>query len=343
MMKVNKSELKKIVGSILGGEEESELDLVNSYSKFNNMKDYCIKYHKLFDMLAKSPATSNHTHEQELMQSYADLLATELESSFNGISSDDMSSIGQYVEMFPLIPKEAGPTIQRFLKYYSDMKKSSLINTIIVTCSQLVSYKRSLENVDALTDTFMTKSSMTIFEPVQDLKVNFKSIYISSLLSDSDKRFILLALHKIYTISKGLYDEYCKADINTKAFVQAVHITVDELRKKIPRCEGAFDKILQSTELLEGNYDAYYKDYISSNGNSSIIAENFIHDVAKTVDRSPDLARQFKMIITHLKKMTEGVKNIAPKQKDTFAALFNQAEASYEDIAKESSETEPTE
>ena len=51
-MKVNKSELKKIVGSILGGEEESELDLVNSYSKFNNMKEYCIKYYKLFDMLS---------------------------------------------------------------------------------------------------------------------------------------------------------------------------------------------------------------------------------------------------------------------------------------------------
>lgn len=63
-----------------------------------------------------------------------------------------------------------------------------------------------------------------------------------------------------------------------------------------------------------------------------VIAENFIQDVAGTIDKSPKLAFQFRKIITHLRKLTNRLTGTDPKYKQTFDTLLNHADRSYKEV-----------
>lgn len=328
LLKVDRDEVKKVVGSILGGEEEKELDLKKSYNKFGLMKSSLDRYIKIMQMLHKSTAFAKFSNENEILQSYITTISGRQEELFGNAPNVD-----RQIMMHPLIPKSEEEIVLSFLRYYNKAKKSDLVHSVMNTLGKLVDYKTSIGDITNLSDGFLTKSPMLTFEPIEDLPVNFKLIYISSLITDDERKLLLLSIHKIYAVSMDLYQAYSKVDIDTENFVKAVRITVEKLKKQIPRCEEAFRKILDSTDLLKDNYEDYYKDYVGSQ-NSMIIAENFIQDVAGTVDRSPKLALQFRKIIQHLRNMTNRLIAQDPKYKDTFGSLLDQADNSFEEIKK---------
>ena len=329
ILKVDKDEVKKVVGSILGGEEEKELDLPKSHEKFKGMYTQTKRYALIFEWIANDKALDPFPKEREIVQSYANLIHTEMKDKFENY---DLNKITKALDCYPMVVKETQEDVSTFLKYYNAMKQSTLIHTIINTGNNLVDYKKYLANVNELDDSFIVKSSMLTLEPVQDLQINFKLLY-TSMTTERDKKFILLVLHKLYDITTKMYEERGKVDIDTGAFVKAVHATVEKLRKDLPRCEQAFKKILDSTDLLRENYDSYYKDYVGCN-NSMVIAENFIHDVAGKVDRSPRLALQFRKIINHLRKVTNRLAATDPRYKQTFDTLLNHADKSYKEVEK---------
>lgn len=328
LLKVNRDEVKKVVGSILGGEEEKELDLKKSHEKFTEMNEHITRYIKIMNMLYKSTIFTKFPKEKLLLESYVDTLSNAHREFFNSGPPTD-----RLLAMHPLIPKSEEPKLLEFLKYYNKAKKSQLVHSIMNTLGKLIDYKSSISDISNLSDTFLIKSSMLTFEPVEDLPLNFKLIYISDIVTDDERKLLLLAIHKIYTVSMDLYKSYSKVDIDTENFVKAVRITVEKLKKQIPRCNEAFQKILDSTDLLKDNYEDYYKDYVGSQ-NSMIIAENFIQDVAGTVDKSPKLALQFRKIIQHLRNMTNRLVAQDPKYKDTFGTLLDQADNSFNEIKK---------
>lgn len=325
LLKVRSSPYRKLWGI---SESEGELDLVKSFNKFNNLHSHCKRYRDIFVLLSRTSIIEKFPNEKILVEKYIGVINKDIEDFFAHAPPAQ-----RLVDIHPLIPKEKKDEVLAFLKYYNKAKKASLVHTIINTCGNLVSYKTYLKDKDKLDDKFITKSSMLTFEPVIDLVVNFKHLYISDLLTENEKKFILLTLHKIYIISVDTYEEYSKVDIDTEQFVRAVRITVDKLKKQIPRCEEAFQKILDSTDLLKDNYNDYYKDYVGSQ-NSMIIAENFIQDVAGTVDKSPKLALQFRKIIQHLRDMTNKLVAQDPRYKDTFGSLLDHADNSYSEIKK---------
>ena len=331
IFKSDKSSIKSAIGSVLGSDGDSEgaeLDLEKSYQKFNNLKKNCERFRDIFVLLTRTRTMDKFQDEKLLINRYIDKLNQDLEENMNKVPD-----ISELVRIYPLIPDDRKPEVFAFLKSYVKCKKAPIIHTIINTCGSLVAYKSYLKDIDKLNANFLTKSSMLTFEPVVDLTVNFKHIYISDMLDTKEKDFILLTLHKIYKVSVDTYEEYSKVDIDTNQFVKAVHLTVEKLKKQIPRCEEAFQKILDSTDLLKENYGDYYKDYVGSN-NSMIIAENFIQDVAGTVDKSPKLALQFRKIIQHLREMTTKLVAQDPRYKETFGSLLDHADDSYSEIKK---------
>jgi hypothetical protein len=329
MLKVNKKDMKKVVGSILGGEDESELDLNLSHSKFVNIKKHCTRFRDTLHMLAGAKTMELLPVEREILVQYVATLDENIMEVFGSIP--DISHI---IDIYPILTKEQQVTVLTFLKSYNIVKKSTLVNTILATCNNLVKHKMQLSDKATLSDKFLVKSSLMTFNPVVDLNINFKMLYLNDRIGDMGRTFVLLVLHKLYEVSYHLYEEYGKVDVNTENFVTAVAVTIGDLRKKIPRCGGAFDKILESTSLLKDNYGDYYKSYVSSN-NSMMIAENFIHDVARGVnDSSPKLAMQFKRIIKYLKDMTARISASDPKYKEAFGALLDHADSSYTDIKK---------
>lgn len=292
------------------------------------MKGTIERYLKVMNMLYKSTIFGKFPKERETLGSYIETVTKRFDEMFL-----QAPPLGQLLDMHPIIPKAQEEQMLTFLRYYNKAKKCDIVHSIMNSLGKLVDYKSSISDIANLSDGFLTKSSMLTFEPIEDLPINLKIVYISTLLTDNEKKLLLLSFHKIYTIAMDLYNAYSKVDIDTENFVTAVRITVEKLRKQIPRCDDAFKKILDSTNLLKDNYEDYYKDYVGSQ-NSMIIAENFIQDVAGTVDRSPRLALQFRKIIQHLRNMTNRLIAQDPKYKETFGSLLDQADSSYQEIKK---------
>ena len=328
LLKLDKEEVKKVVGSILGGEEEKELDLLKSHEKFKGMYKQARRYCILFELTSTHDCLQAHAKEIELIKSYTELIRTEIENSFEKY---DINKLQPCLDVYPILSKELKEEASSFLKYFNAMKQSSLVHTIITTGNNMIDYKTYLEDPDKIDDSFIIRSSMLTWEPVQDLPVNFKLLYTSVNEDDRSKKFFLSLFHKLYDITTTMYKERGKVDIDTSAFVRAVHTTVDRLKKEIPRCEDAFKKILDSTSILETNYEEYYKDYVGCN-NSMVIAENFIQDVAQTIEKSPKLAFQFRKIIGHLRKLTNRLTATDPKYKQTFDTLLSHADKSYKEV-----------
>lgn len=328
LLKINKDEVKSVVGSILGGEDVKELDLKRSYEKYNLLKDNIGRFIKILTMLYKSTIFDKFPKEKEILGSYIDVMNKDYKELFTSPVDVDF-----LYRAYPLIPKSEEPKMLEFLRYYNKAKKSNIVHSIMNTLGKLVDYKSFISDIDKLSDTFLSKTSMLTFEPIEDLPINFKLIYISTSVTDEERKLLLLSIHKIYSVAMDVYNAYGKVDIDTENFVKAVRVTVEKLKKQIPRCEEAFKKILDSTDLLRDNYDDYYKDYIGSQ-NSMIIAENFIQDVAGTVDKSPKLALQFRKIIQHLRNMTNRLVAQDPRYKETFGTLLDQADNSFNEIKK---------
>jgi hypothetical protein len=215
--------------------------------------------------------------------------------------------------------------VNQFNEVYSEIKKSSIINTIIVTCKNLIPHKKSIEDVNELKDKFLLKGGLN-FAPLPFLIFNFKQIYIDDRLTEDNKDFMLIILHKLYTISHEIYDTLSSPDIDVNEFVTIIMSSIDDVKKHIPRCDQAFNKIAESVDLLKGNFSTYYKDYISSN-NPTIIMENFVLDVSKNTRASPTLTAQFRKIIAHYRKIASQQANNPKLQ-----TLFQQVDKNFQEL-----------
>jgi len=218
--------------------------------------------------------------------------------------------------------------VNAFNEIYAEIKKCNLINTVIETCKNLIQYKKSIEDINDLKDKFLLKGGMN-FSPLPFLIFNFKKIYIDDRLSEDNKDFILTILHKLYTISHEIYDTLSSPDIDVNEFVTIIMSSIDDVKKQIPRCDQAFNKISESVGLLKGNFNSYYKDYISSN-NPTIIMENFVLDVSKNTRSSPVLTAQFRKIIAHYRKIASQQANNPKLQ-----TLFQQVDKNFQELEKQ--------
>jgi hypothetical protein len=73
---------------------------------------------------------------------------------------------------------------------------------------------------------------------------------------------------------------------------------------RLSRCKRAFRRIEQSVELLQKNFDQYYRDSIASE-NMCVILENFICDVSSQGGTDTKLLFEFKTIISYMHEMSE--------------------------------------
>ena len=124
-----------------------------------------------------------------------------------------------------------------------------------------------------------------------------------------------------------MYDTITSPDVDVKKFSKVIISSIAKVKKRIPRCEKAFEKIEQSVGLLEGNFDGYYKDFVQSKNPSTII-ESFVIDVSQSGGSDPQTTRQFRKIINYYRKATQG-KIKDPKMKkifDMLSANFNAME-----------------
>lgn len=195
----------------------------------------------------------------------------------------------------------SGEIKNEFFEVYTRVKKSRLINICITICGSLVNYAKFIENEDDLSDKFLTGSGSVDIFPFTDIDLHY--VY-TALNTDIARKFTLKSLSKIYQISMKIYNEYMDPDIDVDNFISIMMSAMGHLKKAVPRCDKAFSKIENSVHIFKRNFSNYYKDYVNSDGNDSIIMQNFIVDVSANTHADSETMRQFKVIMNHYRKLS---------------------------------------
>lgn len=210
--------------------------------------------------------------------------------------------------------------------------------------------KHDLEDKDTLSMMFITKcegDSLTLF---QFSTLDFKQIsYNEEFFTPDLRKYMLFFLHILYKKGLEIVKLITQPDIDVEKFSDVLVRNIGQVRKQIPRCDKAFDKIAKSVNLLRGNFDDYYKDFVISQ-NPGIIIENFVGDVAKSSSADMEVTRQFRQIIKHFKQKMAGkvqdpkVKKLLSmmgKNLDVLDGKAREAEGAGESDVGDRTESEP--
>ena len=319
---------------VLGTGEGADLNIKIVYPKYQKVVEHCNRFMCLLEVLRDSATIGRFPMEASHLAGYISALREQEAATFRAPDlaalhpPDPIERASGSLVNYRAVTREE---YDSFMAVYQPLKESNLVKTIIVTCNNLIPHKKSLNDSKALKDRFLMRTAGLSFAPLPGLPaMNFKQIYISDQLSLTDRKFILMVLHKMLTISHDVYDTMSSPDIDVDEFVQVIMSSLDDVKKHIPRCDEAFDKIADSVSLLKGNFGGYYKDFIASN-NPTIIMEHFVLDVSKSTKNSTRVATQFRRIISHYRKIASQQAN-HPKLR----ALFQQVDKNFQELEKRS-------
>jgi hypothetical protein len=296
--------LNDMFGQMTGN---SNADTVIIIPKYMNLLDNINKYIKIYNLFLNF---------KDFVNSFPDL-----ESNFNEIKI--------FIEQLTDIKNKYHIDIGDYKTIKSDeinlkykqLKKEKLMQIIIVTSGNLNKYKSNLEDKDNLKDDFIKREPGLSLTPLKFSRLDLKMIWASSKLSFIAKKFILNILSHTLLIGINLYNIINSPDIDIKEFSKILIDSINKMKKEIPRCDKAFDIIANSVNLLETNFDGYYKSSVEAE-NPSIIIENFIVDVSMSQNATPSVTNQFRKIIMFMKRKTAGNKD--PRVAQLFKVLNSQ-------------------
>lgn len=337
---IENKDIMEMFHGVLGTGENTPLNLKIVYPKYVAIVDHCDRFMRLLEALRDSPLMGRFPAETGQLAAYISTLREQVDRIF---AAPDL----KILHPSNIVDLESEPVdydsvtsaeYETFAQVYEAVKKSNVVNVIIVTCKNLVPHKKSLETRTALKDRFLTKTAGLSFTPLPDLpSLNFKQIYIQDTLSAADRQYILMVLHKMLAISHDVYDSMSSPDIDVGEFSEVIMSSLGDVKKHIPRCDEAFKKIGDSVHLLKGNFDGYYKDFVASN-NPTIIMENFVLDVSKETKSSPKVTGQFRTIIGHYRKLAA-----QQAQNPQMRTLFEQVDKNFQELEKQSQNADEAE
>jgi hypothetical protein len=322
--------------NVLGTGEGAGLKLEIVHPKYTQVVRHCGRFVRLLEALRDAPVMEHFPDAARHLAGYARALREQAAATFTAPDLALLHPPSAEDRMLERAAAYAAVTEEEYAAFaaaYGPIKECNVVNTIIVTCKNLVIHKKSLESPDPAKrkDRFLVRSAGLTFAPLPDLPaMNFKQLYISDRLTAGDRRFLMTVLHKLFTISHDVYDAMSTPDIDVGDFVAVIAASLDDVKRQIPRCDEAFDKIRDSVGLLEGNFDGYYKDFVASN-NPSIIMENFVLDVSKSTSSSPKITGQFRRIIGHYRKLAS-----QQTQHPKLQTLFQHVDKNFQELERRS-------
>lgn len=312
------------------GTSETNACLPIAHPKYVKLQTHVNRFIRLLSMFKDSVVMTKFPDIKEQIGEYV----ISLEKNFNeSFTAPDLEQycVGELDTLaghnYNAVPQDIKI---EFSKVFTNIKKCNIVNIIIVTCKNLLQYKKFIEDKGQLSDTFLTKTAGNVLSPLPDFPLmNFKRIYNDDILTQNDRNFIIMFMSKMYEISYNTYEALSSPDVDVNEFVAIILNSIDQIKKHIPRCNEAFDKIVESVDILRNNFDLYYKDFLSSNNNAAIIMENFVLDVSKNTNATPRITSQFRTIIAHYRKIASH-SNADPRLK----TLFKHVEKNFDELEK---------
>jgi hypothetical protein len=218
---------------------------------------------------------------------------------------------------------------KQFSELYNTIKKSKLIESLIRTCNNLAVYHDSLtgsntndEFIVRMADSFKPFAfvDLDIREFVVDLRYRYKD---NSRYRTSCSNLLMIVMSKIYNLTYTIYQQVTLPDIDVDVFVNILMDNLGEIKKQIPRCNKAFNKLVSSVQLLKTNFNGYFADFVRSN-DPSIFMQNFIIDVSTSTDIDAETTRQFRQIMMFYKSKLPAKLATNPQAKFLFDQMAKQ-------------------
>ncbi len=310
----------------------------------------------IFKQIA-SHQTCDHLPRQDMLQwfsDYAIVLPPIIAESYNKYLQYNKSLI-----VASAIAKELSTEqLVSFGKAYEELKKSTMISTFLKLCRDLLEHKEILGKVPSISPnipTIITQPANVIYDPevekpwllidsmsassfspfVPITRYNIKQVFMFLDGQNKVKYTLIQILATIMNLTYKIYKITTTPDINVEAFSSVILSNIQELKKYIPRCDLAFNKIAGSMHLLTGNFDNYYRDFVITK-NPVVIMEEFILDVsrestkeAKGRRQSTLLAAQFAKIVRFYKEKSNGKPRSAEEE-----AIFSKLDSSFSKFTK---------
>ena len=321
---------------VLGSGEGAGLNLAIVHPKYLRIVRHCGRFVRILEALRAAALMVHFPDAARHLEGYAGALREQAAATFTAPDLARLHPPSVEDRVLGRAAAYAAVTEDEYAAFaaaYRPVKDCNVVNTIIVACKNLVVHKTSLESPDPAKrrDRFLVRSAGLTFAPLPDLPaLNFKQIYISDCLSAGDRGLLLTVLHKLLAVSHDVYDTISTPDVDVDEFVRVIVASLDDVKRQIPRCDEAFDKIRDSVGLLKGNFGGYYKDFVASN-NPSIIMENFVLDVSKSTTSSPKITGQFRRIIGHYRKLAAQQASHPKLQ-----TLFQHVDKNFQELEKRS-------
>lgn len=216
-----------------------------------------------------------------------------------------------------LLSLDYGYDAKELGEVYKKLKESTALDKIIVAVRDLRTvveedkkyHKKTVHDIEdktKLSDGFISKYDSDSLQLVPSIsKLDFKMMWMHEDIDYNLKKRIVFALHLILKRGTNIVQNIMSPDIDVEKFSSILVDNIDKVRKHVPRCDKAFNKIKQSVQMLKNNFSGYYKDFVISK-NPGIIVENFVLDVAEGSKADPETTRQFRRIVQFYQEKMRG-------------------------------------
>jgi hypothetical protein len=335
---VSDPELIDMFNKMVGASEPDPSIVIPKYEKIMNNS---LEIIQILESFIKSPCAMTFMNDFNkafmeirdfINNSNAQLNELKLEKNDKILSGADLNELNSHPEKIQeyLSNLDFKYKLNRLGEFWLKLKDSPVVKEIIMSARNFKNalmmekqragtQKHDLEDKDHLSSSFIMKSDGDFMILFNFTSLDFKQLYYHEFMNNNLSKYILFVLHLIHKKIMIIVKEITSPDIDVDKFSQLLVKNIDEIRKHIPRCDKAFDKIKQSVSLLKDNFGEYYKDFISSQ-NPGIIVEHFVLDVAKSSNADMATTRQFRDIIAFYKKnMQSRIKD--PKVKKIFSMV----------------------
>jgi hypothetical protein len=212
---------------------------------------------------------------------------------------------------------------------YLAVKDCPIVKKLVILCRELKKQKKYIGNREKLSKEFIVTSvdpDVFMLDPI--CRLPFKDIFIGEKIKrmKNAEQYILLLLCMLFEKTFEVYKTITSPDVDVDKFVDIVTTSIDQVKKQIPQCDAAFNKIKNATSMLKDNFDVYYKDFIT-NQNPTSIMEDFVLDVSRTVNGDIKMVAQFNKIINFYKSKSKAQMQNNPQLKKVFDVVGNQLKA----------------
>jgi hypothetical protein len=223
---------------------------------------------------------------------------------------------------------------------WKTIKDHDFIQTCMVACGNLsvihAQFAHSWDTVDRKFMNRFTGLKFVPFAPWCDL--DLKHLWLIDGDTEKDlPELIFTVMKNLFGAMRDMYEAYMNPDVNISHLSDLIISSLGNLRKRIPRCDKAFNKIEESARMLKDNFGEYYRDFLQTKDPNNIFTA-FISDVSTSCGNDTALIFQCRKIVEFYKKnaqMKIASGEITGEKRQMFESLLN----NYKMLDRNASET----